>query len=169
MTTEDLKSFLVENNIQPGDKVRILYSFGFPPSWMNKEIVSSSLVKGCCTIKTKSGPLSLPEDEEYLIVFSKNTGATSGLTAKYIDQIEFDGYGPMTPLKFSSIIKQNEIIAGDRISFVMIDNQMLSGFKLLKTELFIDENKEFLIWVELPNGISEYMYLNTISEIFCYK
>jgi hypothetical protein len=167
MTTKELKSFLEEKNIQPGDRVRISYSF-FSPRVMYKEILSTSLVKGGKTINTKTGPLFLPEDDDYLILFSEMDGVT-GITAKYITSIEFDGYGPMTPTKFNSIIKREDIKAGDRITLVMVDNEILSNFKLLRNDLVVDEERDILVCVELPDGSQEYMYLNSISEIHKMK
>lgn len=163
MTTAELKSFLEENKIQPGDKVQISYSF-ISPTLMNKEILSATLVRGGRTINTKTGPLRLPEDDEYLILYSEMDGVT-GITAKYIDSIEIIGYGPITPAKFNSLIKQEGIKAGDRISLVMIDNLILSNLKLLRNELLVDEDREILILVELPDGNQEYVYLNMISQI----
>jgi hypothetical protein len=163
MTTAELKSYLEEKNIQPGDKVRILYSF-ISPTWMKKEILSSSLIRGGRTINTKTGPLRLPEDDEYLILYSEMEGVT-GITAKYIDIIEIDGKGPMTPVKFNSLINREGIKAGDRITLVMVDNEILSNFKLLRNDLVVDEEREILVCVELSDGTQEYMYLNTISEI----
>ena len=163
MTTAELKSFLEENNIQPGDKVQISYSF-ISPTLMNKEILSATLVRGGRTINTKTGPLRLPEDDEYLILYTEMDGVT-GITAKYINSIEIIGYGPMTPAKFNSFIKQEGIKAGDRISLVMIDNLILSNLKLLRNELLVDEDREILILVKLPDGNQEYVYLNMISQI----
>lgn len=163
MTTAELKSFLEVNKIQPGDKVQISYSF-ISPTLMNKEILSATLVRGGRTINTKTGPLRLPEDDEYLILYSEMDGVT-GITAKYIDSIEIIGNGPMTPAKFNSFIKKEGIKAGDRISLVMIDNLILSNLKLLRNELLVDEDREILILVELPDGNQEYVYLNMISQI----
>ena len=163
MTNEELKSFLKNEDVKVGDKLRIYYTYDIMmPTYLYKELVFPSLIKGNQIIKTKYGSLSLPNDEDYLIVYSDMAGLT-GMTSKYIGTIELEGYRPLTKEAFYTFIRDYDVKSGDTISLIMIDNAILSNFKLSVNKLFTDENNDTLVFVELPNGTKEAMYLKAIG------
>jgi hypothetical protein len=164
MTNEELKYFLENEEVKVGDKLMIYYTYDIIPTYLHKELVLPSLVEGNQIISTKYGLLRLEKNEDYLIVYSDMAGLT-GITAKYIDKIEFDGYAPLTKEGFYKFIKDFDVKSGDLVSLIMIDNAILNNFKLLENELFIDEDNDTLVLVELPNGTKESMFLNTIGKI----
>lgn len=164
MTNEELKSFLENKEINVGDKLLIYYTYDIMPTYLNKELVLPTLVRGSQVINTKYGSLSLQKDEDYLIVYSDMAGLT-GMTANYIEKIEFNGYAPLTKEGFYKFVRENDVKSGDLISLIMIDNAILSNFKLLENALFTDVDNDTLVFVELPNGTQESMYLDTIGKI----
>lgn len=160
MTDQEIISFIENNNVRIGDTLLIQYK-RFYFETVKAKIVSKSLATGSGIVKTPLGPLNLPENKNYLLLYD-SINKLFGITSKYIMDLEIYCRRAYNVSDYTNFIEQNKISNGDTLTIVNVDTSLFQC-KLIDYSVRLD-NENYPYFLAEINNLTRKIYIHNISE-----